>query len=95
MSWIFQGEIISLEQVLLAYYFYLLISLYVTELTNYTGIWKYLNNLKVNMVIKNQVIRYRKEIKQGDIYTIATTIIGYNDKVTHSLTCSIIINTHL
>ncbi len=33
------------------------------------------------MVIKNQVIRYRKEIKQGDVYTIATTIIGYNDKV--------------
>lgn len=50
------------------------------------------------MVIKNQVIRYRKEIKQGDIYTIATTIIGYNDKVTTHTThteCSIIINTHL
>jgi hypothetical protein len=42
------------------------------------------------MVIKNQVIRYRKEIKQGDVYTIATTIIGYNNKVTHFLLSSIL-----
>ncbi len=49
--------------------------------THCVGIWKYLNSLKINMVIKNQVIRYRKEIKQGDTYTVATTIIGYNDKV--------------
>ena len=44
------------------------------------GIWPLLQKMKMNVVIACQSIRYKKEIKLWQSFTIRTAIIGYNDK---------------
>lgn len=47
---------------------------------NTLGIWSYIKSNKMNLIIVSQCIRYRKEMRLFQRYTIETKIIDWNDK---------------